>query len=109
MKEIIYLDSEFKCHRVGDETMITVETDFFTGKCNTFVEGYRFVPAGHEWVRSDGTVFKGEMISPWKPYSELAQVQAIFDEINNSSTQEDTDALLVDHEYRLTLLELDVV
>lgn len=75
----IYLDSEFKCHITNDGNMTAVETDFFDGKCDTFVEGYRFVPAGESWTRSDGKVFKGEMIAPWKPYSELAAAQQQYE------------------------------
>lgn len=75
----IYIDSDFKCHVTDDGTLTAVETDFFDGKCDTFVEGYRFVPAGESWTRSDGKVFKGEMIAPWKPYSELAAAQAQYE------------------------------
>lgn len=71
----IYIDAEFKCYTTDKGTMTAVETDFFDGKCDTFIEGYRFVPAGSSWVRSDGTVFVGEMVSPWKPYAELAAAQ----------------------------------
>lgn len=72
----IYIDSEFKCHTSNpDGTFREVETDFFEGKCDTFIEGYRFVPAGETWVRSDGKVFRGEMIAPWRPYSELDAAQ----------------------------------
>lgn len=71
----IYIDSEFKCHIFDDGTMTAVETDFFDGKCDTFVEGYRFVPSGESWTREDGVVFHGEMIAPWEPYSELDTAQ----------------------------------
>ena len=37
-----------------------------------YEEGYRFVPSDKTWVRKDGVVFSGEMITPWKPYPELA-------------------------------------
>ena len=76
---IVYLDSDFKCHVTNDGTMKAVETDFFDGKCATFIEGYRFVPSGESWTRSDGTVFHGEMIAPFKPYSELAAAQRQYD------------------------------
>ena len=59
--------------------MTAVETDFFDGKCDAFVEGYRFVPSGESWTRSDGVVFYGEMIAPWKPYSELDAAQREYD------------------------------
>ena len=38
--ETIYITSDFKCHVTNDGTMTAVETDFFIGKCDTFVEGY---------------------------------------------------------------------
>jgi len=79
--EKIYIDSGFKCHVTSDSTMTAVETDFFDGKCDTFVEGYRFVPAGESWTRRDGVVFHGEMISPWKHYSELAATQAQYEAV----------------------------
>ena len=71
----IYIDSDFKCHATNDGTMTAVETDVFDGKCDSFVEGYRFVPSGENWTRNDGVVFHGEMISPWKPYSQLDAAQ----------------------------------
>lgn len=75
----IYIDSDFKCHTVGDGTLTTVETDFFDGKCDAFVEGYRFVPEGQTWAREDGTVFHGEMAAPWKPWQELDAAQRAYE------------------------------
>ena len=75
----IYIDPDFKCHTSNDGTMTTVETDFFDGKCQTLIEGYRFVPVGESWTRSDGVVFHGEMIAPWKDYSLLAAAQAQYE------------------------------
>lgn len=75
----VYIDSEFKCHVINDGTMTAVETAFFDGKCDTFIEGYRFVPDGESWTRSDGEVFHGEMISPWKDYTELDSAQREYE------------------------------
>lgn len=75
----IYIDSEFKCHVSNDGTMTAVETAFFDGKCNSFIEGYRFVPEGECWTRSDGTTFKGEMVSPWKPFDGLEVAQRAYE------------------------------
>jgi hypothetical protein len=36
----------------------------FDGKCNAYIEGYRYVPSGENWTREDGIVFAGEMVSP---------------------------------------------
>lgn len=76
----IFIDSDFKCHSVNDGTMTAVETDWFDGKCDAFIEGYRFVPSGERWTRSDGEVFTGEMIAPWKPYAELDAAQRQYEQ-----------------------------
>lgn len=75
----IYIDLEFKCHPYNDGTMIAIETDIFNGKCDAFIEGYRFIPAGESWTREDGVVFNGEMISPWKDYTELDTAQRSYE------------------------------
>ena len=75
----IYIDSDFKCHITDDGTMRAVETDFFDQKCDAFIEGYRFVPAGESWMREDGEVFNGEMIAPWKPWQELDAAQIEYE------------------------------
>lgn len=75
----IYIDSDFKCHVADDGTMTAVETEFFDGKCDEFIEGYRYVPAGESWTRSDGVVFAGEMIAPWKDYAELDAAQREYE------------------------------
>lgn len=75
----IYIDSDYKCHITNDGTMTAVETNFFDGKCDAFIEGYRFVPFGESWTRNDGEVFDGEMISPWKDYAELDAAQREYE------------------------------
>lgn len=72
----IYIDSDFKCHTINDGTMTAVETNFFDGKCNAFIEGYRFVPAGETWIREDGEQFSGEMIVPLVDYRILENAQS---------------------------------
>ena len=75
----IYIDSEFKCHLVNDGSFQEVETDLFDAKCDHYVEGYRFVPTGETWTRSDGEVFVGEMITPWKSFDELQAAQLAYE------------------------------
>jgi hypothetical protein len=77
----IYIDSDYKCHLVNDGTMTEVEADFFNNKCDAFIEGYRYVPAGETWVREDGAEFVGEMIAPWRNYNILAELQGQYEEI----------------------------
>lgn len=80
MKNSIYIDSDFKCHATNpDGAFKEVITDFFEGKCAEFVTGYRFIPSGESWTRKDGKVFAGEMITPWKLYSELDAAQRQYE------------------------------
>lgn len=76
---MIYIDSDFKCHASNDGTMTAIETDAFDGKCNIYIEGYRFIPAGQTWTRADGVVFTGEMIAPWKSWDELDAAQREYE------------------------------
>lgn len=64
----IYIDSSYKCHVTDDGTMTAVETDFFDGKCDTFVEGYCYDD-------SKGYV----QIYPVKPFSELDAAQREYE------------------------------
>lgn len=64
----IYIDSENKCHAVNDGTMTTVETDFFDGKCDTYIEGFCFES------RENSTA-----IYAWKPFDQLVAAQAQYE------------------------------
>lgn len=75
----IYIDTDYKCHTTPAPSLTAVETDAFDGKCATYIEGYRFVPSGSAWTRSDGEVFQGEMISPWKSWEELDEAQREYE------------------------------
>ena len=59
--------------------MISVETAAFDGKCDAYIEGYRFVPSEKTWVREDGMEFAGEMIAPWKPWQVLEEAQREYE------------------------------
>lgn len=78
----IYIDSDFKCYTKDDGTRTAVETDFFDDKCDAFIEGYRFVPAGRAWTRSDGEIFTGEMVAPWRNYAVLEAAQRQYEAFN---------------------------
>lgn len=75
----IYIDYEFKCHVTNDGTMTAAESAFFDGKCDAFIEGHRFIPEGETWTRSDGDVFPGKMIVPWKDSAELEEAQREYE------------------------------
>ena len=81
--------------------MTAVETDYFDGKCPAYIEGYRFVPEGETWVRADGVVFQGEMVSPWKPWQELDAAQRAYE-------QEQLESLSAQNaEYEAALAEIE--
>lgn len=75
----IYIDTDYKCHTIPVTGLTAIETIVFDGKCAAYIEGYRFVPDGSTWVRSDGAVFQGEMMSPWKPWDELDAAQREYE------------------------------
>ena len=76
----IYIDTDFKCHTSDPDGIYTnLETDFFDGKCDFFIEGYRYIPAGAMWTRSDGVTFSGEMIAPWKDWRALDAAQRAYE------------------------------
>lgn len=75
----IYIDSEYKCHAAPADGLTAVETTFFDDKATEFIKGYRFIPAGQTWTRSDGVEFQGEMIAPWKPWAELDAAQRAYE------------------------------
>ena len=77
---MIYIDSDFKCHAEPAEDRMAVETAAFDGKCKKYIEGYRFVPDGQEWTRSDGVVFTGEMIAPFVDSRLLQAYQQGYEE-----------------------------
>lgn len=76
----IYLDSDFRCHLANDGSLRSVDTDFFDGKCKKFIEGYRFIPYGDSWTRSDGAVFYGYMVTPAEDYTQLKYTQQQYEE-----------------------------
>ena len=76
---MIYIDNDFKCYTTASEDRRALETDFFDGKCGEFIEGYRCIPEGETWISSDGEEFRGEMMSPWKPYTELYIAQLEYE------------------------------
>ena len=75
--ETIYVDSLNHCYRIDDGTMTAVETDFFDGMCDTFVEGYCY-----EIKKNGITVY------PWKPYSELDAAQREYERWQLEEMQE---------------------
>lgn len=84
----IYIDESFKCHIESGDGLREVETSHFDGKCDTYIEGYRFVPSGETWVREDGVAFSGEMITPWKNFVELDETQREYERQEMADMQE---------------------
>lgn len=75
----IYIDSEYLCHVENAEGRLPIETDFFDGKCKSFIESYRYIPDGKSWTRKDGTVFRGIMVSPVINYDILSKIQEQYE------------------------------
>ena len=94
----IYIDSDYRCHVTNDGTMNAVETDFFDGKCDTFIEGYRY-------DTRNGYV----QIYLWKPYDELDAAQRDYEKqlLEEYKTElaeyeaelAELDSLILDYQY----------
>lgn len=95
----IYIDNDFKCYTTSADGRTAFEVDFFDGKCDEYIEGYRFVPQGMTWIRSDGEVFHGEMIAPWKDSVLLNAFQAQYESLVEEL--EDMKAALAELEVRI--------
>ena len=64
----IYVDAENHCHVTGGEDLKAVETDYFDGKCDEYVEGYFYdVESG--------------ILYPWQPFDQLEYAQREYERI----------------------------
>ena len=79
---VIYLDSENRCHTADPGGGTAVETDFFDGKCDAFVEGY--------CCRADET---GVAIYPWQDHRQLEQAQRAYEQAQLAQLGKLIDAL----------------
>ena len=71
----IYIDNDYKCYVSAADGRRAIETDDFNGKCDEWIESFRFVPASETWTREDGEIFTN-MVAPWKDLSEAYAAQA---------------------------------
>lgn len=71
----IYIDHDYKCYVSAADGRRAIETDAFDGKCDEWIESFRFVPASETWTREDGEIFTN-MVAPWKNLSEAYAAQA---------------------------------
>lgn len=56
----IFVDSNFKCHVANDGTMTALETEYFDGKCDAYIEGY---------------CYRDDQFYPWVSVAELDAIQ----------------------------------
>lgn len=73
----IYIDDDYKCYVSAADGRRAIETNEFDGKCDEWIESYRFVPNGETWTRDDGEEFT-DMIAPWKDLSEAYAAQEAY-------------------------------
>lgn len=74
----IYIDDDYRCYVSAAEGRRAIETNEFDGKCDEWVESFRFVPAGETWVKRNGEMFRGEMVTPWKDLGEAYAAQTAY-------------------------------
>ena len=73
----IYIDGDYKCYVSEADGRRAIETNYFDGRCEEWIESYRVVPSGEAWVREDGEAFTN-MIAPWKDMGDAYVAQAAY-------------------------------
>lgn len=96
----IYIDSDFKCHTVNGGAMRELDVAFFDNTCLEWIESYRYVPAGETWVREDGVMFSGEMVSPWKDLSDAYAAQTAY--LGEQNTQYEVALTAIENALEVT-------
>ena len=86
-------------------------TEYFISENEASLWGVNVIAldtSDYEWM--DGLVV-GESTNPYREAVKIYEMgeKAYTDMVNAPSAQEDIDAMMVDHEYRLTMLELGLV
>ena len=79
----IYIDSDYKCYVSASDGRRAIEVNDFNGKCQEWIESYRFVPEGETWTREDGEVFTN-MAAPWKDLGEAYAAQTAYATAQNA-------------------------
>ena len=107
----VYVDSDYRCYTTNKSGLFReFDVSFFDDKCNAFIEGYRYIPEGQTWTRPDGKVFCGEMVTPWKPYTELDTAQREYEKQiiqDQAATIAELDAALLDATYNSLITEVE--
>lgn len=76
----ICIDDNYRCYPTNpDGTFREFDVPFFDGKCQTFIEGFRYCPPGESYTNDKGESFPGESWGAWKPYPELEAAQAQYE------------------------------
>lgn len=104
----VFIDSNFMCHAASGAGLLPIQTDFFDGRCDTFINGYRFVPDGMQWMREDGVIFKGEMVSSVVDYRILQAAQEEFESAQAIIVDLAEYAAGVEYENALNALGMEV-
>ena len=97
----IYLDGAYRCHVSNDGNMREMDVPQFDGKCQAYIEGYRYVPTGETWTMANGKVLSGDVLTSWKPWQELDAAQRVYE-------REQLESLTAQNaEYEAALAEIE--
>ena len=99
-----YLDEDYRLHLSPADGLTQWEDvdGYFDNKCAEYIEGFRVVPEGEKWVRSDGEVFYGLMRSAVVPFEDLDEIQRKYEQRTIQELQQtvaELDEALLDSTY----------
>ena len=78
---IIYIDKNYKCYTKNTyNNYRIVDVPFFNGKCETFIEGFHFIPYGEKFKKDTGEIVIGPAIFPHKDLILLETIQRLYEE-----------------------------
>lgn len=63
---LVYIDENYECKTEKEDGRRGFEVPYFDGKCRALIESYRYIPDGESFNIGDGTILRGEMVSPIK-------------------------------------------
>ena len=77
---LVFIDKDYKCHTKNLANYRLVNVPYFDGKCETFIEGFRYIPNGEKYKKETGEIITGKALLPFKDLILLETIQRLYEE-----------------------------